>query len=134
MMSRVMWESQYVTPMPKNKSLIKPHVPDTFDSSDSYKLEAFLFQCQMYLMVCSGDFLDDESHVTFVLSYLKGSPQDWFQSELSHSVTSGQLPKWFSSYQGFTGELQCIFGPRDPITDAMNSLESLKFKDSGKAT
>ena len=121
-------------PTPKVKSSIKPRVPDTFDGSDPHKLEAFLFQCQMYIAVRSGDFPDDESRVTFVLSYLKGSPQDWFQSELSHSVTSGQLPTWFSSYQGFTSELQRIFGPRDPVTDAMNSLESLKFKDSGKAT
>ena len=30
-------------PTPKNKSLIKPRVPDTFDSSDPHKLEAFLF-------------------------------------------------------------------------------------------
>ena len=121
-------------PTLKNKSLIKPCVPDTFNGSYLHKLEAFLFQCQVYLAVHSGDFLDNESCVTFILSYLKESPQDWFQSELSHSVTSGQLPKWFSSYQDFTSELQHIFGPHDPITDAMNSLESLKFKDSGKAT
>ena len=31
-------------------------------------------------------------------------------------------------------ELQRLFGPHDPITNAMNSLESLKLKDSGKAT
>jgi hypothetical protein len=121
-------------PTPKTKSSVKPRVPDTFDGSDPHKLEAFLFQCQMYMAIRSGDFPDDESRVTFVLSYLKGSPQDWFQSELSHSVTTGQLPKWFSDYQTFTSELKRIFGPRDPITDAMNSLESLKFKDSGKAT
>jgi hypothetical protein len=121
-------------PMQKPKSSIKPRVPDTFDGSDPNKLEAFTFQCNMYLAVRSGDFPDDESRVTFVLSYLKGSPQDWFQSELNHAMTSGQLPAWFTSYQAFTQELQRLFGPRDPITDAMNSLENLKLKDSGKAT
>jgi len=114
--------------------LIKPRVPDTFDSSDPNKLEVFLFQCQMYLTVCSDDFPDDESKVTFVLSYLKGSLQDWFQSELNHAMTSRQLPDWFATYRTFLDKLQHLFGPRDPITDAMNSLESLKLRDSGKAT
>jgi hypothetical protein len=121
-------------PSQKSKSSIKPRVPDTFDGSDPNKLEAFLFQCQMYLAVRSGDFPDDESKVTFILSYLKGSPQDWFQSELNHAMISRQLPDWFASYRTFIEELQRLFGPRDPITDAMNSLESLKLKDSGKAT
>jgi len=88
----------------------------------------------MYLAVCSGDFPDDESKVTFILSYLKGSPQDWFRSELNHAMTPRQLPDWFTTYQTFVDELQRLFGPRNPITDTMNSLESLKLKDSGKAT
>jgi len=75
-------------PSQKSKTSIKPRVPDTFDGSDPNKLEVFLFQCQMYLAVCSRDFPDDESKVTFVLSYLKESLQDWFQSELNHVMTS----------------------------------------------
>jgi len=121
-------------PSQKPKTLIKPRVPDTFDGSDPNKLEVFLFQCQMYLAVRSDDFPDDESKVTFVLSYLKGSPQDWFQLELNHAMTSWQLPDWFTTYWTFIDELQRLFGPRDPITNAMNSLESLKLKDSGKDT
>jgi len=121
-------------PSQKSKTLIKPRVPDTFDSSDPNKLEVFLFQCQMYLAVCSGDFLDDESKVTFILSYLKGSPQDWFQSELNHAMASRQLLDWFTTYRTFLDELQHLFSPHDPITDTMNSLESLKLKDSRKAT
>jgi len=121
-------------PSQKPKTSIKPRVPDTFDGSNPNKLEVFLFQCQMYLAVCSDDFPDDESKVTFVLSYLKGSPQDWFQSELNHAMTSQQLPDWFATYRTFMDELQRLFGLRDLITDAMNSLESLKLRDSGKAT
>jgi len=121
-------------PSQKSKTLIKPCVPDTFDGSNPNKLEVFLFQCQMYLAVRSNNFLDDESKVTFVLSYLKGSPQDWFQSELNHAMTSRQLPDWFATYRTFMDELQHLFGPRDPITNAMNSLESLKPRDSRKAT
>jgi hypothetical protein len=34
----------------------------------------------------------------------------------------------------FQQELKRLFGPRDPITDAMSSLENLRYRDSGKAT
>jgi len=79
-------------PSQKSKTLIKPCIPDTFDDSNPNKLEVFLFQCQMYLAVHSGDFLDDESQVTFILSYLKESLQDWFQSELNYTMVPRQLP------------------------------------------
>ena len=119
----------------KPKSQVKPRVPDTFDGSDPGKLETFIFQCNMYLAIRSSDFSDDEARVTFALSYLKGSPQDWFQSEISHvAAEGGKLPEWFTQYSSFLDELKCLFGPRDPITDAMNSLENLRFKDSRKAT
>jgi len=89
----------------------------------------------MYLALRSSDFADDEARVTFALSYLKGSPQDWFQSEISHVASEGgKLPEWFDDYAVFTQELKRLFGPRDPITDAMNSLETLRYRDSGKAT
>src|SRR6266704_1888832 len=65
-------------PAHKLKTSIKPRVPNTFDSSNSNKLEGFIFQYQMYLALRSRYFPDDESRVTYVLSYLKGSPQDWF--------------------------------------------------------
>lgn len=119
----------------KSKSQVKPRVPDTFDGSDPGKLETFIFQCNMYLALRSSDFPDDEARVTFALSYLKGSPQDWFQSEISHVASEGgKLPEWFDDYTVFTQELKRLFGPRDPITDAMNSLENLRYRDSGKAT
>jgi len=89
----------------------------------------------MYIATCSSDFADDESKVTFVLSYLKGTPLDWFQTELSFAINHGRpTPGWFKSYPEFLSELQRLFGPRDPVTDAMNSLENLRYKDSGKAT
>jgi hypothetical protein len=119
----------------KPKSQVKPRVPDTFDGSDPNKLETFIFQCNMYLATRSSDFSDDEARVSFALSYLKGSPQDWFQSELSHVASEGhRLPEWFIRYPTFLAELKRLFGPRDPVTDAMTSLENLKFKESGKAT
>ncbi len=119
---------------PKSKSTIKPRVPDVFDGSDPGKLEMFTFQCSMYITACAKNFPDDNTRVTFALSYLKGPPLDWFQTELSHAINEGgKFPKWFDSYPEFVADIRKLFGPRDPITDAMNALEGLRYKDSTKA-
>jgi len=89
----------------------------------------------MYIAVCGHEFPDDESRVSFTLSYLKGTPLDWFQTELSHAMNTGDdLPEWFVTYKVFLDELQHLFGPRDPVADAVTALEGLKYKDSTKAT
>jgi hypothetical protein len=121
-------------PQSKPSSSIKPRTPDTFDGADPNKLETFIFQVSMYIAARTQDFADDESRVTFALSYLKSTPLDWFQTELSHGLTSGgKFPAWFTSYPMFIAELQHHFGPRDPINDATTALESLRYKDSSKA-
>ena len=124
-----------ISEKPSDKpSAVKPRVPDLFDGTDTGKLEVFTFQCSMYIATCAKDFPDDSSRVAFMLSYLKGTPLDWFQSELSHAINrGGRLPRWFSSYPIFLAELHRLYGPRDPVTDAMNALEALKYKDSTKA-
>ena len=108
---------------------------DTFDGTEPKQMESFIFQCSMYIAALSKDFPDDESRVTFTISYLKGTPLDWFQSELNHSMTTkGKVPDWFASYPKFLAELQRHFSPRDPVNTATNALESLRYKDSTKAT
>ena len=72
----------------------------------------------MYLTIRASDFSDDEVRVTFALSYLKGSPQDWFQSEISHVASAGgRLPEWFTDYTVFQQELKRLFGPHDLIRE-----------------
>jgi hypothetical protein len=123
-----------ITATPKPTS-IKPRTPDTFDGSDSAKLDTFIFQCSMYISARAQDFPNDESRVTFTLSFLKGTPLEWFQTELNHSMTqTAEFPTWFTSYTLFLSELQRLFGPRDPVNDAMTALEALRYKDSQKAT
>jgi hypothetical protein len=113
------------------KSATKPRRPDTFDGSDPSTLDSFIFQCSMYIAACSGDFPDDEARVAFVLSYLHSAPLDWFQAELTHAVTcGGQLPKWFTAFPRFLAELRRLFGPHDPVNNAIEALESLMYEDS----
>jgi hypothetical protein len=89
----------------------------------------------MYMTAQSDDFPDMHSRVMYALSYLKGNPLDWFQTELNEALAGNkEYPEWFESYPEFLSELRRLFGPRDPVTDAMNSLEVLRYKDSTKAT
>jgi hypothetical protein len=82
-----------------------------------------------------GDFPDLQSQVMYVLSYLKGNLLDWFQTELNETLAGDdEYPEWFESYPKFLSELRRLFGPRDPVTDTMNSLKALRYKDSTKAT
>jgi hypothetical protein len=111
--------------VPGSKGAIKPCVPDVFDGTDPHDLETFVFQCAMYFSACKGNFRDDQS---CALSYLIGHPLDWFQTELTDSITADKdYPPWFASYSAFISELQHLFGPQDPITDAMNCLEVLQY-------
>jgi hypothetical protein len=120
---------------PKPKNAAKLRNPDVFDGTDPTKIEAFVFQCLMYFSTRRNDFPDDQSRVTFALSYLKGNPLDWFQSDMTRSLEeSNDMPDWMDDYPTFIAELRRLFGPRDPVTDAAQFLEALRYKDSGKAT
>ncbi len=112
---------------------VKPRSPDPFDGSDPNKLDTFLFQCGMYISLRGHDFPDESYQVAFMLSHLKGSALDWFQSAVTHGASSITSVAWLSSTTLFTDELRRLFGPRDPTNDAIIRLESLKYKDSGKA-
>ena len=109
-------------------------MPDVFDSTDSTKHDTFVFQCAMYLASCPHNFPDKESKITFILSYLKGIPLNWFQGEMNQAIaTTGVMPAWFMTYMTFLAELKHLFGPQDPVLDATNALEGLKYKDLTKA-
>ena len=41
------------------KSRVKPRSPDTFNGSDPGKLNAFIFQCSMYIVLRGQDFPDE---------------------------------------------------------------------------
>ena len=81
--------------MPHSKKRsIKPREPDVFDGTDSNKLDNYIFQLMLYLATISDNFLDNNTQITFTLSYLKGTPLDWFQSEMTHALATGH-PSWF---------------------------------------
>ena len=100
--------------MPRSKKrCVKPREPDVFDGTDSNKLDNYIFQLTLYLATISNNFLDNNTWITFTLSYLKGTLLDWFQSEMTYALVTGHtFPVWSTSIATFLTELQHLFGPR----------------------
>ncbi|CAA7267179.1 unnamed protein product [Cyclocybe aegerita] len=68
----MMQPRQEPTPRPKLKA------PDVFDGTSAQKLDPFLVQCMMYILLRPHEFTTKDSKVGFIMSYLSGSPYNWF--------------------------------------------------------
>jgi len=101
----------------------KPWAPDTFNGSDPMKLETFILQFSLYIILHATDVPDEKAKVSFILSYLKGSLLDWFQTDLINgSVT------WLQDTQLFLNKLQCLFSSWDPVADVTTAIENLWYQ------
>ena len=111
----------------KSESAKELRKPEPFTGKDPKKLKAFIFQCQLYFRSSSA-FEDDTNKVTFALSYLRDSAQDWFEPGIT-----GQLPEspgWLDNWDEFVDELQQNFGPFDETANVEREISGLRMKDS----
>src|SRR5882672_11198440 len=104
--------------------------PDTFNGSDSRKLRTFILQCKLNFRDHPDLFKDNKSKVNYVLSYLKGTALDCFES----AILDPDEPDWASDFNSFTDELASNFGTYDPVGEAEAELEGLRMHDSHQAT
>src|SRR6266705_7101389 len=102
--------------------------PDQFDGSDTCKLRTFFVQCKLNFQDRPCAFATDTAKVVFTLSYLKGAALDWFEPDLLCGPQARCSP-WMDDYSEFVFELECNFGPHDPVSDAEHQLDSLSMKD-----
>jgi Domain of unknown function (DUF4939) len=114
----------------KSSAQTKVREPDTFDGSDTRKLQSFLVQCALNFRDRTDAFSDDSAKVIYALSYLKGTALDWFEPAL----TSNLPAPWLSNYAIFISELKSNFGPHDPEGEAEAELESLCMRDNQRIT
>ena len=133
-LDRLVTQLASLSAVSKSPSAVTHRVPDIFNGTNTSLLDTFIFQCSMYISLCISDFPDDESRILFAISYLGDTPLDWFRTELISALsTGGAPPPWFQSYPKFIAELQRLFGPQDPATEAMDALEGLHYRDQTKA-
>ena len=75
----------------------KAHILDTFNGSDSHKLNHFLFQCQLYFHANALQFPTNEEKINFAMTYLSGIAQDWFKVVLQQEDL-GYTQFWLSTW------------------------------------
>src|SRR5882724_3159003 len=71
-----------------NNSRPKLQEPDPFDGSDPHKLHTFILQCKLNFRYRKDAFEDDTNKVNYILSYLKGTALDCFESAILDPIES----------------------------------------------
>src|SRR5271154_158113 len=104
----------------------KAKEPDTFDGSDPRKLNNFILLCNLFFRN-DPSYSDDESKVTFALSYLRGTALDYFEPAL---MDSDDVPEWLDDWSMFVRNLRTQFGPHDPTADGEDSIDNLKMREN----
>jgi len=109
----------------------KAHIPDTFDGSDSHKLNHFLFQCRLFFCANPSQFSTDEEKINFAMTYLSSVAQDWFEVALQQEDLSYAQP-WLFTWHLFVEELRVHFGLLDLVEDAASLIDNLRMKPEDK--
>jgi len=112
-----------------NSSKPKLQEPDPFNGSDSRKLHTFILQCKLNFRDHKDLFEDDTDKVNYVLSFLKGTALDCFESAILDPVE----PPWLWDFDLFLEELEANFGTYDPVSEAEAELEGLCMHESHQA-
>src|SRR5882724_11666280 len=112
-----------------NSSKPKLWEPDPIDGSDSRKLRTFILQCKLNFQDCKDIFEDDTDKVNYVLSFLKGTARDCFESAILDPIE----PPWLSYFDLFLEELKANFGTYDPVSEAEAELKGLRMNKSHQA-
>src|SRR5882724_5535569 len=112
-----------------NSSKPKLQEPDPFDGSNSRKLCTFILQCKLNFRDCKDLFEDDTNKVNYVLSFLKGTALDCFESSILDPIE----PPWLSDFDLFLEELKANFRTYDPVSEAEAELEGLRMHEGHQA-
>jgi hypothetical protein len=114
------------TSRPVTTKIQKVKEPDTFDGTDSSKLDEWITQVTLYFTANPAVYESDEDKVVFALSYLRGQASAWFQPDLLGGLAEDEPePAWTSDFVAFINELVINFGPHDPEGLAESKLELL---------
>ena len=91
------------------------------------KLCAFLSQCKLVFRACPDDFKHDEVKITYAVSWLKGTTQQWYEPNLT--LKDFDLPEYAFCWSAFKEALKTTFGKPDPISLASHKLDNLCMQD-----
>jgi hypothetical protein len=87
---------------------------------------AFLTSCELYISLTQSDFVDEQVHIHWALSYFKGGCAASFAEHiLRQELWSGKM--CFASWHDFTKEFAVTFCLENEATTALMRLESDRY-------
>lgn len=103
----------------------KVATPDRFDGTRGMKAEVYLSQVGLYILTNTAMFPNDQSKVSFALSYLTGGAAQWAQPWIQRVLkpTEGQQAV---TYDNFVREFEAIFYDTDRKARAERDIRKLK--------
>jgi hypothetical protein len=98
-------------------SRVKLGIPSHFDG-DRVQGHAFLMSCELYISLTQLDFINEQVHIYWTLSYFKGGHAVSFaECILQQEMWSGKM--CFTSWHNFTEEFAAMFCPENEATTVL---------------
>jgi hypothetical protein len=106
-------------------SRVKLGVPSNFDR-DRAQGYTFLTSCELYISLTALDFVDEQVHIHWALSYFKSEHVASFaKCIIWQEMWSGKI--YFMSWSKFMEEFTSAFCPENEATTALIWLESERY-------
>jgi hypothetical protein len=103
-------------------SRVKPGIPSNFDG-DRVQGHAFLTSFELYISLTQSDFVEDQVHIHWALSYFKGRHVATFTEHIIwQEMQTGKM--CFASWDKFREEFTAAFCPKNKATTVLMRLES----------
>jgi hypothetical protein len=106
-------------------SRVKPGVPSNFDG-DRVQGHTFLTSCELYISLTQSDFVGDQVHIHWALSYFTGGCTATFaECIIQQEMRTRKM--CFVSWDKFREEFTVAFCPENEATTALMRLESDRY-------
>jgi hypothetical protein len=111
-----------------NTRPLKVNMPDEFDGRNPKKLKSFLVSCNNTFRADPDTFCLHDKRVSYALSYLHGSAQHHFDTQLKDEDEVDFIPPgWLHDWPCFVEELHKIFGDLNAEATAEAELDRLQM-------
>src|SRR5277367_4943077 len=111
---------------------LRPALPLEFDG-DRSKGMAFLYSCQTYIRLCSASFPDDQTKITWALSYMKTGRAALWAARIFRWEEDNPGSIKFANWDKFREEFRTEFCPVHVDQAAINRLESVAYFQSKRS-
>src|SRR6266852_1552346 len=107
----------------------KVNSPEEFDGRSPKKLKSFLVSCNHAFRADPDTFRPHEKRVSYALSYLRGTAQRHFDTQLEDEEDADFMPPdWLHDWPLFVKELRDMFGDPNAEANAEAVLDDLRMR------